>query len=63
MTVPINITAAKHLDDVAKQKAREATKLTKALAEEQLAKCSCKYESPFKDCPQCGDMKQWGIGE
>lgn len=61
MTVPINITAAKHLDDLAKQKAREAAKLTKALAEEQAKKCNCTYESPFKDCPQCGDMIQWGI--
>ena len=61
MTVPINITAAKHLDDLAKQKAREAAKLTKTQAEEQVKKCNCKYESTFKDCPQCGDMKQWGI--
>lgn len=61
MTIPINITAAKHLDDLAKQKARETAKLTKALVEEQVKKCSCNYESPFKDCPQCGDMIQWGI--
>ena len=61
MTIFINVAAAKHLDDIEKQKARETVKLKKTLAKEKVEKCSCTYESLFKDCPQCGDMKQWGI--
>ena len=63
MTIPINVAAAEHLDNLAKEKARETAKQTETIIKEQVKKCNCSYKSPFKDCLQCGDMKQWGLKE
>lgn len=54
MNTVINTAAAQHLDDVAKEQARDAaTKLSQA--RKNIVKCNCNtYQSPFKDCPNCG---------
>jgi len=52
MNIPINVAAAKHLDNLAKEQARNNVKLTEQLHQKQL--CKCEYKSPFKDCPNCG---------
>lgn len=63
MTIPINVAAAKHLDNLAKEKSRETAKQKQEIIKQQVKKCNCSYQSPFKDCPQCGDVRQWGIEE
>ena len=63
MNVPINTAAALHLDNIAKEQAREEQKQNVKIVKDRVKKCGCSYESPFKDCPQCNDMKQWGLKE
>jgi hypothetical protein len=52
MNIPINVAAATHLDNKAKEKAREVLKKIEQSYEYEI--CNCDYKSPFKDCPNCG---------
>lgn len=61
MNVTINTSAALHQDEIAKEKARQEQKEKARQVNEKVEKCKCSYQSPFKDCPHCGDMKQWRI--
>lgn len=54
MTIPINTTAALHLDAESKEQARQNCKQTSQSYNEKV-KCNCmSYKSPFKNCPNCG---------
>ena len=54
MNTIINTAAAQHLDDVAKEQAREASGKSEQLQKDRI-KCNCgDCKSPFKDCPNCG---------
>ena len=48
MTIPINVAAAEHLDNLAKEKARETAKQKQEIIKEQVKKCNCSYKSPLK---------------
>lgn len=54
MNVIINNAAAQHLDNTSKDYARDVAKKT-TQAYEDIVKCNCSaYQSPYKDCPNCG---------
>ena len=50
----INTAAVQHLDNLSKDHAREASKQAEEVCSERV-KCNCSdYQSPFKNCPNCG---------
>ncbi len=64
MHVTIHTAAALWLDHNVKDLAGEARLKAERVTQERLRRCTCaQYESPFKDCPDCGldFQSQWGI--
>ena len=54
MNTIINTAAAQHLDDAAKEQARDASSQAENI-HNQRVKCRCtEYKSPYENCPNCG---------